>query len=374
MTQYIRLLLNKNDVSKSHYMGLIFTAGVAIAGLLMAQSAVAQHWGFSALTIAIALGIVLGNTVYPYISSACASGVGVAKQQLLRTGIVLYGLRITFQQIAGVGMTAILTDFMVLSSTFLLAYWLGTRIFKLDRDTALLIGAGSSICGAAAVMATEPIVRPQASKVSIAVATVVVFGTAGMFLYPALYHLGLTVLPIFQTQNSYGVYVGSTIHEVAQVFAAGQAIGPKAADIAVIVKMIRVMMLAPFLLLLSAWLRLRSANLSEQSRKITIPWFAVFFVVMAGINSLQWLPASITHELIVLDNFLLAMAMAALGLTTHLGAIRSAGIKPLMLGGLLFLYLILGGGFINWLIANYCTEKTCSRRTVQYGFDGFESD
>ena len=354
MNLYIRLSLNKNDVFKSHYMGLMFTAGVAIAGLLMSQSATAQHWGFSALTIAIALGIVLGNTVYPHIASACASGVGIAKQQLLRTGIVLYGLRITFQQIAGVGMTAIVTDFMVLSSTFLLAYWLGTRIFKLDRDTALLIGAGSSICGAAAVMATEPIVRAQASKVSIAVATVVVFGTAGMFLYPALYHFWFTTLPIFQTQNSYGVYAGSTIHEVAQVFAAGQAIGPKAADIAVIVKMIRVMMLAPFLLLLSAWLRLRSANLSEQSRKITIPWFAVFFVVMAGINSLQWLPASITHELIVLDNFLLAMAMAALGLTTHLGAIRSAGIKPLMLGGLLFLYLILGGGFINWLIANYC--------------------
>ena len=354
MHQYIRLLLDEHDVTKSHYMGLMFTAGVAIAGLLMSQSTTAQHWGFSALTIAIALGIVLGNTVYPYISSACASGVGVAKQQLLRTGIVLYGLRITFQQIAGVGMTAILTDFMVLSSTFLLAYWLGTRIFKLDRDTALLIGAGSSICGAAAVMATEPIVRPQASKVSIAVATVVVFGTAGMFLYPALYHLGLTALPIFQTQNSYGVYAGSTIHEVAQVFAAGQAVGSKAADIAVIVKMIRVMMLAPFLLLLSGWLRLRSANLSEQSRKITIPWFAVFFVVMAGINSLQWLPASITHELIVLDNFLLAMAMAALGLTTHLGAIRSAGIKPLMLGGILFVYLILGGGFINWLVANYC--------------------
>ena len=354
MTQYIRLLLNKNDVSKSHYMGLIFTAGVAIAGLLMSQSTMAQHWGFSALTIAIALGIILGNSVYPHIASACASGVGVAKQQLLRTGIVLYGLRITFQQIAGVGMTAIVTDFMVLSSTFLLAYWLGTRIFKLDRDTALLIGAGSSICGAAAVMATEPVVRAQASKVSIAVATVVVFGTAGMFLYPALYHLGWTALPIFQTQNSYGVYAGSTIHEVAQVFAAGQAVGSKAADIAVIVKMIRVMMLAPFLLLLSGWLRLRSAHLSEQSRKITIPWFAVLFVVMAGINSLQWLPASLTHELIVLDNFLLAMAMAALGLTTHLGAIRSAGIKPLMLGAILFVYLILGGGFINWLVANYC--------------------
>jgi uncharacterized integral membrane protein (TIGR00698 family) len=117
MIQYIRLLLNKNDATKSHYMGLMFTAGVAIAGLFMAQSTTAQYWGFSALTVAIVLGIILGNTLYPHIASMCASGVGVAKQQLLRTGIVLYGLRITFQQIAGVGINAILTDGLVLSST-----------------------------------------------------------------------------------------------------------------------------------------------------------------------------------------------------------------------------------------------------------------
>lgn len=354
MSPYIRLLPNNNDVAKPHYIGLAFTAGIAVAGLCIAQSSIAQQWGFSALTIAIALGIVLGNTLYSRIETMCAPGVGIAKQQLLRSGIVLYGLRITYQQIAGVGITAILTDLMVLSSTFMLAYWLGTRFFKLDRDTALLIGAGSSICGAAAVMATEPVVRADASKVSIAVATVVVFGTLGMFLYPALYHLGMTTMSVFQNQNSYGVYAGSTIHEVAQVFAAGQAIGSKAADTAVIVKMIRVMMLAPFLLFLSGWLRLRSVNTADQSRKLTIPWFAVFFIVMAGINSLQWLPLSLNHTLIVLDNFLLAMAMAALGLTTHIGAIRSAGLRPLMLGGILFIYLIFGGGFINCLVAYFC--------------------
>ena len=353
MNQHIKFSLNIKNVIKSYSIGLVCTAGVALAGVFMAQSNIAQHWGLSALTIAIALGIVLGNTVYPHIAHACAPGVGIAKQQLLRAGIVLYGLRITFQQIAGVGVTAILTDFIVLSSTFLLAYWLGTRIFKLDRDSALLIGAGSSICGAAAVMATEPVVRAQASKVSIAVATVVIFGTAGMFLYPVFYHLGIASLPIFQSQNSYGVYVGSTIHEVAQVFAAGQAIGPNAADTAVIVKMIRVMMLAPFLLFLSGWLRFSSAKGSAQSRKITIPWFAVFFIVMAGINSLQWLPTILTHNLVVLDNFLLSMAMAALGLTTHIGAIRAAGLKPLILGGLLFIYLIIGGGLINWLVAYF---------------------
>ena len=82
-------------------------------------------------------------------------------------------------------------------------------------------------------------------------------------------------------------------------------------------------------------------------------FIAVFFIVMAGINSLQWLPSTLTQSLIVLDNFLLAMAMAALGLTTHLGGVRAAGLKPLMLGGILFIYLIFGGGCINWLVAIY---------------------
>ena len=138
---------------------------------------------------------------------------------------------------------------------------------------------------------------------------------------------------------------------MAQVFAAGQAIGVQAADTAVIVKMIRVMMLAPFLLLLSGWLNLSKDQGVTQKRKMTIPWFAVFFILMTAVNSLQLIPAALTQELITLDNLLLTMAMAGLGLTTHISAIRAAGIKPLILGGVLFLYLILGGGLINSLVA-----------------------
>ena len=104
------------------------------------------------------------------------------KQILLRAGIILYGLRLTFQDIAGVGLHGVLLDALMLASTFGLACLLGTRLFGLDRTTTLLIGAGSSICGAAAVMATEPVVRGRAEQVAVAVSTVVVFGTLGIFL------------------------------------------------------------------------------------------------------------------------------------------------------------------------------------------------
>lgn len=142
-----------------------------------------------------------------------------AKQYLLRLGIILYGFRLTFSQIADVGISGIIIDVLTLSSTFLLACFLGQKAFGLDKHTSWLIGAGSSICGAAAVLATEPVVKAEASKVTVAVATVVIFGTVAIFLYPAIYPL---MSQWFSPETS--VFIGSTVHEVAQVVAAGHAI------------------------------------------------------------------------------------------------------------------------------------------------------
>lgn len=169
--------------------GLLLSAALAGAAILLGRSQWLQHNGISALTLAIVLGIVVGNTLYPRIAAGSTAGVGFSKQILLRAGIILYGLRLTFQDIAGVGLHGVLLDALMLASTFGLACLLGTRLFGLDRTTTLLIGAGSSICGAAAVMATEPVVRGRAEQVAVAVSTVVVFGTLGIFLYPALFQL-----------------------------------------------------------------------------------------------------------------------------------------------------------------------------------------
>lgn len=321
--------------------GLALVAAIAGAGILAARLPALQALGLSALTLAIVFGIALGNTVFPAVAARSGAGVDFAKGMLLRTGIVLYGFRVTFQDIAGVGMEGVLIAVAMVGLVFGLAVLLGTRVFKLDRETAMLIGAGSAICGAAAVMATEPVVRGQAHKVSVAVATVVVFGTLGMFLYPWLYpYLGLG-------EHAFGVYAGSTIHEVAQVVVAGRAVGEAAGSAAVIEKMLRVMLLAPFLLLLSSRLS-REANAgSGEKAGIVIPWFAVLFVAVAGVNSLQLLPAAWVEVLVQADTVLLAMAMAALGLRTHVDAIRQAGLRPLLLASALFVFLLVGGYAVN---------------------------
>ncbi|BEV73112.1 YeiH family protein [Paludibacterium sp. THUN1379] len=331
-------------INKNMTPGLALILLLAGASLYLASQPFFSHLGLSALTLAIVGGMLLGNTLYPKLADHSHHGVTFGKQQLLRLGIILYGCRLTLQDIANVGTSGLLIDLLVLSSTFALAIWLGTRLFGLDKKSAILIGAGSSICGAAAVLATEPVVRGSAEKVAVAVATVVVFGTASMFLYPLLYPLALQWFG--SNAHNFGVYTGSTIHEVAQVVAAARAASPDAESAAVIVKMIRVMLLAPFLIGLSAWMA-RSESAQGHSGKITIPWFAVLFVVMTALHSLPQFPRQFDHAILFIDNLLLAMAMAALGLTTHVSAMRRAGVKPLLLAGVLFVYLIAGGALIN---------------------------
>ncbi|GAF57884.1 putative membrane protein YeiH [Psychrobacter sp. JCM 18902] len=288
--------------------------------------------GLSSLTLAILIGMVLGNTVYPNLAERLSVGVAFAKGQILRLAIMFYGFKLTLTQVSSVGLSAVMSDALVLTSTFLLTYWIGTRWLKVDKQTTLLIGSGASICGAAAVIAAEPVVKAEAHKVTIAVATVVVFGTVAMLLYPFLYHLGW--LQPWLNAQQYGIYTGSTIHEVAQVVVAGNAVSPEVGDTAVVTKMIRVMMLAPFLLILSFALTKGSSDNGKKPsfinrvQQVKVPWFAFIFIAIVLLHT--WVPmtASFERSMVMLDDVLLTMAMFALGLTTHLGAIKQAGVKP----------------------------------------------
>ncbi|HDG1690022.1 TPA: YeiH family protein [Kluyvera georgiana] len=326
--------------------GLALSAVITGAAVWIGNIPAVAGVGMSALTLAILFGMVIGNTIYPKLWQSCDGGVLFAKQHLLRLGIILYGFRLTFAQIADVGVSGIIIDALTLCSTFMMACWLGQKVFGLDKHTSWLIGAGSSICGAAAVLATEPVVKAEASKVTVAVATVVIFGTLAIFIYPAMYPL----LAHWFTPETYGIYIGSTMHEVAQVVAAGHAVTPETENAAVIAKMLRVMMLAPFLLFMAARVKQLAPAGASQKSKITIPWFAIMFIVVTIFNSFHLQPNSVVQMLITLDTILLAMAMAALGVTTHVSALKKAGAKPLMMALVLFIWLIVGGGAINYAI------------------------
>lgn len=336
--------------------GLALSAALGGIALQLGDQAWVQALGLSGLSLAIVLGMVVGHAWPRVLADRAHAGVGFSRQHLLRLGIVLYGLRLSLQDVTQVGLAGVLVDVTVVATTFGLALVLGLHWLKLERKAVMLIGAGSSICGAAAVLATEPVVGGRPQQVSVAVATVVVFGTLATFLYPLLHGLDAAwgVLP--GDAGSFGIYIGSTVHEVAQVVAAGNAVGAQAADAAVITKMVRVMLLAPFLLALSAWLARHPDPVDDRAgdrARIAVPGFVLGFVAVVLLNSMQWLPPALVGPLTALDNLLLAMAMAALGLGTHASAIRQAGLRPLLLALLLFVWLVAGGAVLNRMMLGW---------------------
>ncbi|RPE81761.1 YeiH family protein [Vulcaniibacterium tengchongense] len=312
--------------------GLALAAAIGTAGLWLAQQPLLQRGQLGALTVAIVIGMLVGNLGGARLPAALAPGLALAQRHLLRAGVVLYGLRLSFQDVAALGLSGLLVDAVVVAGTLALGLWAGRRWFGLDRDTALLTAAGSAICGAAAVLAVERVIRPEPGKVAMAVASVVLFGTLGIFLYPALYpHLGLDAA-------GFGLYAGATVHEVAQVVAVGSAIGPETADAAVVAKLSRVLMLVPVLLLLG-WREARRSG----GHEVAVPWFALGFLAMVAVNSLVPVPAAVKSWLLALDTLLLATAMAALGVETRLSRLRALGTRPLLLAALLFAWLSVGG-------------------------------
>jgi uncharacterized integral membrane protein (TIGR00698 family) len=259
-------------------------------------------------------------------------GIKLSQQKLLRLGIILYGIRLTAQDLLRLGPRALALDVTVIASILLGGYWIGTRLLRLDSETTLLISCGSGICGAAAVLAADRVIESESHKTSVAVATVVVFGTAAMFLYPLLYPLtGFS-------ERQFGIYAGATVHEVAHVVAVGRAVGQVAGDTAVLTKMLRVLLLAPALLVVG---RVRRGG---SARPIVFPWFVLGFLAVIVAQSFYRPAAPVRAALIEIDTVLLASAMFALGLGTRWEQMKKAGTRPLLLAALLFALLV-GGGY-----------------------------
>jgi uncharacterized integral membrane protein (TIGR00698 family) len=329
--------------------GLSIVAAISALAFALARVPALAAFGLSALTIAILIGALLGNLGHRRLASPAAQpGLGFAQKTLLRLGVALYGLNLSLQQIVQVGPAAIVADLFIVASTIFVGWWIGFRWLKMDRDTVLLASAGSAICGAAAVIATESVLGAAAHKTSAAVGQVVLFGSLAMLIYPLLFGtLGVERAP-------FGVYVGSTVHEVAQVVAIGKTIGGATAENAVIVKMIRVMMLAPFLVVLGRFAGRRFAGRRAQPDvsppPARLPGFAIAFIVIAIVHPYLGLSAGVLTWLRSIDIVLLAAAMAALGLDTTIAKLRIAGRDVLVLGAILFAYLVVVGGIANWLI------------------------
>ncbi|MCM1337045.1 MAG: YeiH family protein [Candidatus Amulumruptor caecigallinarius] len=340
------MALSESRSSMLH--GVLLIALFACAAFYIGSARFFVEISISPMIIGIVLGMLYANSLRNHLPQTWVPGIQFCSKRVLRLGIILYGFRLTFQDVMAVGLSGIVVDAIVVTVTILGGIALG-RLLKMDRDIALLTSVGSGICGAAAVLGAESTIRTQPYKTAVAVATVVIFGTIAMFVYPSMYRAGILDL----SPEQMGIYGGSTLHEVAHAVGAGNAMGEDIAKITVIVKMIRVMLLVPVLLILGWWAasaaRRKTQGGDTAKGKVAIPWFAIGFLGVIVFNSLDLLPVALVDAINYFDTFLLTMAMAALGAETSIDKFKKAGAKPFVLAAILFAWLI-GGGY---LLARY---------------------
>jgi uncharacterized integral membrane protein (TIGR00698 family) len=327
--------------------------GLAVAGTLgfvAEKTAGCMPISLSPLLYATAFGIAIGNglrVIDPEMKAMKPTEVGLsfAKRRLLRAGIILYGAKVTFAKILGIGLPGLLTDLYVVSSTLLAGFALG-RALGLSEALVTLIATGSAICGCSAVAATQPIINAEAHEVAAAVGVVVLCGTLAMFIYPALH----SVVPALAASTRLtGIYTGATVHELAGVVAAGNAMGPEVASTAVVTKLLRVFLLEPWIIALY-YLGIgqskaggRAADTKKAGKGV--PWFAFGFIGVATVNSVWGIAPSLQSLFTTLSAGFLASAMAALGLDTDLVKVKSLGWRPIALAMALWANL-LGAGFL----------------------------
>lgn len=329
--------------------GVLLIALFSCAAFYIGEAQVLKEISFSPMIIGIILGMLYANSLRNHLPETWVPGIQFCSKKILRLGIILYGFRLTFQDVVNVGMAGIAVDSIIVAVTILGGIYIG-KLMKMDKDIALLTSIGSGICGAAAVLGAESTIQTKPYKTAVAVATVVIFGTISMFLYPIAYRSGWLDL----TPQQMGIFSGATLHEVAHAVGAGNAMGQEISNVSIIVKMIRVMMLVPVLLILGYWVAKKAksgmnADGSVQKTKVAVPWFAVGFLAVIGFNSFDLLPVPVVDAINYVDTFLLTMAMAALGAETSIDKFKKAGAKPFILAFWLYVWLIFGG----YMLAKY---------------------
>ena len=311
--------------------GLFLTTTIAAAAFEFRN--LSGITGLSPLIIAIVLGLAFRNTVGT--STAFKPGVAFSMRRVLRFAIIMLGLQLSLSQVVEVGGVGLLIIASTLAATFLFTVWLGRRL-GVDRKLAVLIAAGTSICGASAVVATNTVTRASDEDVAYGVACVTVFGSASMLLYPALE--GVLQL----TPHAFGLWAGASIHEIAQVVAAAFQNGVDSGNFGTIAKLSRVMLLAPLILALGyVNAGTSQADRVEPSKRqsVPMPWFVLGFVAMMLFNSLDLIPQPEKAWLVQTTTFLLTIALAAMGLETDIRKLRAKGWKPLFVGAGAWLFI-----------------------------------
>jgi len=317
----------------AHILPLI--PGIAVAGAIVGLAYGLRVLPGVSLLSPMILAIILGMAFHNLVGTPARAkpGVKFALRQLLRFGVALLGLQLTVQQLSDVGAIGIAIIAATLTATFLLTKWLGTRL-GVEPKLAELIAAGTSICGASAIVAVNTVTEGHDEDVAYAVATVTLFGSVAMFVYPLLPGV-LHLAP-----KLFGLWAGASIHEVAQVVAAAFQDGKLAGAFGTIAKLARVGLLAPVVAGLALVAAARTPADQKHKRKaVSVPGFVIAFVMLVLFNSAVPLSDALHHTAALLTTILLSLALAAMGMEADIRKLASRGFRPLLLGASASLFI-----------------------------------
>jgi uncharacterized integral membrane protein (TIGR00698 family) len=259
--------------------------------------------------------------------AVCLPGIRFAGKQVLQWSIVALGLGLSLTQVARTGLSSLSVTLVTVTAAFLAAWLLG-RLLRIPSRLKLLIGVGTAICGGSAIAAATPIIRADEHETAFAISTIFLFNLIAVLIFPALGHL------MHMSDAGFGLWAGTAINDTSSVVAAGYSYSAAAGDLATIVKLTRATLIIPVclgLVLIQAWRHKRSGGGDFKLRRV-FPWFIAWFVVASAIRTLGWIPAGWQPGIHLAAEFLIIVALTAIGLSADLRRLASTGLRPVALG------------------------------------------
>ena len=326
---------------RTPFPGLLLCALLGSAGFALAELGwVKQTLHLSPLLIVILLGIAW-KSLAP-VPGAVLPGIQMAQRPVLRWAVAGLGLRLSIGELWRIGAPAMIVVVVSTLATLAFGWWIARRLGVPER-LGLLLGVGSAICGASAVVAADSVVQGEKQDAAVALGVITLLGTIGIVVYPML------AAALGMSHFVYGVWDGASLHEVAQVVAAGFGVSDESARVATVVKLARITLLAPVVLYLG-WSLRHAHRAAGRARVAPVPWFMALFVVFAVLNSLGWIPAGALERIRRADLWLLCVGMAGVGLQTGLSDLRAAGLRPVAAGAAQWTFLsVLSYSLARWL-------------------------
>ncbi|WP_409253049.1 YeiH family protein [Bacillus sp. SCS-153A] len=274
------------------------------------------------ILFAIMIGIIINNTTG--VHQVFQPGLSLTLKKLLKAAVVMLGVSLSFADILYIGRQSLLIILVSVILGIVITVWFG-KLLKMDRKLTLLIGVGTSICGATAISAVKGVIDSDDNETAYAISIIVFFNLIAFFLYPVIGHI------LDLTSTSFGIWAGTAVHDTSSSIAVGYVYGNEAGQVATTVKLARTLFLLPLILVLPLLLKSEKQNGSQAAKK-AFPWFVLLFLGVSVINSFGVIPSSLEEIVTETAKFIIIMVMGAVGLQVNLKQFAKLGFKPLIAG------------------------------------------